>query len=114
MPSRHIKNLIERRDSGICWHCGTDQTTIHHRKNRGMGGQKSSISDRPSNLLTICPEFNGAMESDVNAYRLATEMGWKLRTGEMPYDIPVYRYDDTWWIIDDHGSKFQLEQKGLF
>lgn len=114
MPSNRIKGLIRRRDDGICWHCGCEETTIHHRKNRGMGGSKPEISDRPSNLLTICPEYNGLMESDVNAYREATENGWKLRNGMHSLEVPVWRYDHTWWILNDLGDKFQLEQEGLF
>jgi len=103
MPSERIRKLIWERDGGICWHCGTDVTTIHHRANRRMGGDKTKqkTADRPSNLLTICPEFNSLMESDINAIKLARDKGWKLRMGELPDRTPVYRYDGTWWIITD-------------
>jgi len=117
MPSERIKGLIRRRDEGICWHCGTDvDTTIHHRRNRGMGGDKtrSKMADVPSNLLTICQHYNFLMESDINAIREARDNGWKLRKGELSLYTSVKRYDGTWWLLTDHGDKFQLEQEGLF
>jgi len=117
MPSKYLKNLIERRDGGVCWHCGTDvDTTIHHRLNRGMGGDKTAdkVADRPSNLLTICQHFNFLMESDLDAAREAKDKGLKLRRGNLTTDAPVQYYDGSWWILTDHGTKIQLEQKGLF
>ena len=111
MPSETIKKIILARDEGICWHCGTDVVTIHHRMNRKMGGDrtKAKVADRPSNLITMCPEFNFLMESDVNALRLAKDKGWKLRMGEMSTHTPVWRFDGTWWILSDKGKKFQRE-----
>lgn len=117
MPSERIKGLIRLRDEGICWHCGSDvDTTIHHRQNRGMGGDKThdKVGDRPSNLLTICQHYNFLMESDVNALREAKQNGWKLSRGEISHTTPVKKYDGTWWLLTDFGKLFQLEQKGLF
>ena len=111
MPSEGIKKIILARDGGLCWHCGSDQTTIHHRLNKKMGGDKTKakVADRPSNLLTICPEFNGLMESNLDALRLAKDKGWKLRMGELSTHTPVWRFDGTWWILTDTGKKFQME-----
>jgi len=117
MPSERIKTIIWNRDQGVCWHCGTNQTTIHHRANRRMGGDKTKqkVADRPSNLLTICPEYNSLMESDVNVVREARERGWKLRMGENPSLTPVYRFDGTWWTLTDLGKMFIVaENKGEF
>ena len=117
MPSERIKGLIRRRDEGICWHCGTDvDTTIHHRRNRGMGGDKThnQVSDRPSNLLTICQHYNFLMESDINAIREARDNGWKLRMGELSLYTSVKRFDGTWWRLNDFGQAFPMEQEGLF
>ena len=110
MPSEGIKKLIYKRDEGLCWHCGTDQTTIHHRQNRRMGGDKTKqkVADRPSNLLTICPEFNSLMESDLDVIKMARDKGWKLRMGEMPTHKPVYRYDGTWWWLTDKGTRIEI------
>jgi len=115
MPSQYIKKLIFERDEGICWHCGSDQTTIHHRRNRGAGGDRtrSKVADRPSNLLTICPQFNGLMESDVNAYKLALEKGWKLRMGQFSTHTPVYKYDGTWWYLTDMGKAIQITDDSM-
>jgi len=114
MPSKYITKVIEERDKGICWHCGTDQTVVHHRANRKMGGDrtKAKVADRPSNLLTICPEYNFLMESDLNVIREAREKGWKLRMGQMSTDTPVYRFDGTWWWLTDLGKAFRITEKG--
>jgi len=115
MPSERGKRLIFKRDSGVCWHCGSTETTIHHRRNRGSGGDKtrSKVADRPSNLLTICPQFNSLMESDVNAYKLALEKGWKLRMGQLSTHTPVYNFDGTWWYLTDHGTAFQITDDNM-
>lgn len=115
MPSQYIKNLIFKRDEGVCWHCGSEETTLHHRRNRGAGGDrtKTKVADRPSNLLTICPEFNGLMESDVNAYRIALDKGWKLRMGQLPSSVPVQNFDGTWWILTDLGAKFRFDDDSV-
>ena len=114
MPSKYIRNIIWNRDLGVCWHCGSEQTTLHHRLNRKMGGDrtKSKVADRPSNLLTICPEYNFLMESDLNVVREARERGWKLRMGQNPSLTPVYRFDGTWWTLTDLGGIFRVDEKG--
>jgi len=114
MPSQRIKGLIRLRDDSLCYHCGSDQTTLHHRRNRGMGGQKPSIADRPSNLLTMCPEFNALMESDSDARQLSIDKGWKLLAGQQSEQTPVWRYDNTWWMLDDDGKLHPMEQESLF
>lgn len=114
MPSERIKGLIRRRDEGVCWHCGTDSdTTIHHRQNRGMGGKKAELADRPSNLLTICQHFNFLMEADADAAREAREKGLKLKQSQNSLYAQVVRFDGTIWMLDDQGQAHQLEQNGL-
>ena len=114
MPSKYIRNIIWNRDLGVCWHCGSEETTIHHRRNRGAGGDrtKSKVADRPSNLLTICPEYNFLMESDLNVIREAREKGWKLQMGQNPSLTPVYRFDGTWWWLTDLGKVFRVTEGG--
>jgi len=115
MPSQRIKGLIHKRDQGICWHCGTDvDVTIHHRQNRGMGGKKTEVADRPSNLITMCQHFNFLMESDLDAAREARDKGLKLKQTQSPVYAHIQRFDGTLWMLDDHGGMHKLEQSGLF
>jgi len=103
-----IKKRIYKRDEGICWHCGTtENTTIHHRANRGMGGSK--LLDRASNLITMCVLHNGLMESDVNIFREAKEMGWKISRHSMPYSMPVRNHIGQWYLLGDMYEKWEID-----
>lgn len=110
MPSKYITNIIWERDLGVCWHCGSQETTIHHRKNRAMGGDrtKGKTADRPANLLTMCPEHNSLMESDLDAVKEARANGWKLRMGEIPTHVPVLRFDGIWYWLTDFGGVYAV------
>jgi hypothetical protein len=112
MPSEKIKRLVFERDSGICWHCGTDEgTTVHHRLNRGAGGDrtKEKTADRLSNLLTLCTYYNGIIESDLTHAREARERGIKLRMGMITTHTPVTNYDGSQWLLDDFGKAWELD-----
>lgn len=73
-----------------------------------MGGRKASISDLPSNLLTMCPEHNSLMESDANAYWEAIDKGWKLRGTTSPTITPVTLFDGSVWKLSDEGARVLL------
>ncbi len=112
MPSENIKRVIFARDGGVCWHCGTDEgTTIHHRTNRGSGGDrtKDKTADRPSNLLTLCTYYNGIIESDLTYAREARERGIKLRRYQLATITPVTLYDGSRWILGDLGQRWPVE-----
>jgi hypothetical protein len=98
---------IRQRDAS-CYHCGeTDGLSIHHRKNRQMGGSK--VLDRADNLILVCGTWNGLMESDAKAATLARDWGHKLNSWD-GFDTPVFDYPTrTWWAIDQFGGKHQTE-----
>lgn len=110
MTSQKIRDVIYNRDAGECWHCGTTEgLTIHHRANRGMGGQKKELADRPSNLILLCTWYNVAIESDLTHAREARERGIKLRRGFDSLTTPVRRYDGSEWYLTDVGTKIEKE-----
>ena len=87
------------RDDG-CVHCGqTESVSPHHRLNRGMGGSK--VRDVPSNIIVMCSELNGRMESDSATAQVAKAMGWKLSSGQDPASVAVQHYSGSWRILDD-------------
>jgi hypothetical protein len=96
------------RDKG-CWHCGTngDDLIPHHRINRGMGS-KNHLANQPSNIITLCAEANGLLESDAAFARLGRKLGWKLRSFENPVDVPIFGHGG-WWLLTNDFRKFLVE-----
>lgn len=85
------------RDGRACVCCGNRTfLTLHHRKNRGMGG--SARVDQPSDLLTCCSSCNQRMESDPAFATKARENGWKVSRYADPATVPVLRLDGNWWL----------------
>ena len=104
MTPKQFQKYLDR-DQGRCYHCGTTEALIpHHRSNRGMGGSK--LRDVPSNIITICFEFNYLMESDPFQARTAVEKGWKLRAGQDPLRVPVWdAVDGLGYLLQDNFER---------
>jgi len=89
-----------RRDGGCC-HCGAvDVAVPNHRINRGMGGSK--LLNKPSNIVALCSEMNGLIESDASQATRARAYGWKLESWQQPEFEPVYYpLEGRWYYLDD-------------
>lgn len=98
-PKQFSKYL--RRDGGACIHCGSVATAVpQHRAGRGMGGSKSL--DKPSNVIVLCADLNGRMESDAATAAYAKKYGWKLERWQDPEIEPVwYPLEGQWFYLDD-------------
>ena len=108
MNKKEFQKYLNRDKA--CVHCGLDDDTLvpQHRLNRGMGGSKAR--DVPSNIVTLCSEFNFLIEANSVQAGLARAYGWKLTAGQDPKRIPVFIRGD-WWLLDDKFGK--QEVKGL-
>lgn len=94
--------LYLARDLHCCCGCvGREDTLVpQHRINRGMGG--SRVLDRPANIIVMCSDMNGRIESDPTAAAAAREYGWKLSRWESPEDTPFYDLaTGTWNLLDN-------------
>ena len=100
-------NKLRARDSW-CWHCGTEQTLVpHHRANRGMGSSK--VLDTLQNVILVCSEYNGLMESDADVANDARDKGHKLSKYISP-STPVFdNYLKKWFALDAKGNKHETE-----
>ena len=87
-----------------CSHCGTTDDTLipQHRANRGMGGSRSL--DRPSNIIVMCSEANGLLESNARFAEVGRELGWKLTRDQVPEFTPVL-LADGYWLLDNNFNK---------
>jgi hypothetical protein len=73
-----------------------------------MGGSK--ILDRPSNLMVLCSEVNGLIESN-HLYRdLAIAYGWKLERWQVPEETPIF--DSrlwAWFLLDNEFNRIEVQ-----
>jgi hypothetical protein len=91
-----------------CWHCGREDTLVpHHRANRGFGGSKAL--DTLQNVILVCSEFNGRMESDAAVADWARDLGMKLSKFSSP-TAPVFdNWAKKWFYLDEKGNKAETE-----
>lgn len=94
-----------------CWHCGDTGDTLipQHRKNRQAGGKNKS-ADQPSNIIVLCSQANGLLESDAKFAELGRKLGWKLRQHENPAEVPIFGHGG-WWLLNDDFTKDLLENE---
>lgn len=100
MTPKQFQRYLDRDQ--ICYHCGATEGLVpHHRANRGMGGSKARHI--PSNIIVVCSQINGLMESDAVIAEQAYEYGWKLYSWEDPREVAVYNAFTGFWVkLDDN------------
>jgi hypothetical protein len=104
MNRQQFQRFIDRDQH--CPHCGTTDDTLvpQHRANRGHGGHKAG--NQPANIIVLCSQVNGLIESDADWADIARENGWKLRRHEDPLTAPVYDLTTGQeWILDNNYGR---------
>ncbi len=106
MTPKEFKKYLER-DFNECVHCGISDDTLvpNHRKNRGHGGSK--LLNQSSNIVVMCSEFNGKIESVPAAADMARKFGWKLSSWDDPTEVPIYSRG-AWWLLDDNYGRVEF------
>lgn len=105
MRGRDFQTYLER-DGWRCIHCsaGGDTLIPGHRQGRGIGGSKAR--EVPSNVVVMCANYNGLIESNASAADEARAYGWKLAPWQDPKEIPVYDpFMRTWYLLDDDFNR---------
>ena len=95
--SNATRQIVKLRSGGQCERCGRSlgeytPRSLHHRRPRGMGGNKSVETNSPANAVAVCGTANspdgchGWIESNRQE---ALELGWLVRQGHDPSSIPI-------------------------
>lgn len=81
------RQIIIDRAGGVCERCAAGPIEqLHHRRARGAGGSKRADTNTPANALAVCSPCHAWIES--NRIK-ALEMGWLVRQGLDPEQVPV-------------------------
>jgi hypothetical protein len=92
-----------------CPHCGkSDETLIPgHRRSRGMGGSKAR--NNHANILVMCSEINGLLESDPVWMETGKRFGWRLNSWEDADIAPIYDVSTGQWsYLDNNLGRYPL------
>jgi hypothetical protein len=108
LKRKDFDKLVAR--DNYCLHCGeTEAVSPNHRANRGMGGFKAG--DVPSNLVLLCSEMNGLIESSASHAEVARVFGWKLSKWEDPKLVPVRdTLTGTSFLLKDDWTRYSFEE----
>ena len=75
-PAKAVVEMVLARSGGMCERCGGNGEQIHHRRPRGMGGTHRQETNMPANLVNLCRECHGWVESHRTQ---ALADGWLIR-----------------------------------
>lgn len=110
--AKRLLRALDARDGHVCaWHgptCDPDTLVPHHRSNRGMGGDRSK--NRLSNLVWLCADTNGLIESDAEWAERARNLGIKLSLHDRPEAALIdHATHGPCWLDDMGGVLTQKE-----
>lgn len=95
-----------------CWHCGADQDLVpHHRANRGMGSSKAL--DTLQNVILVCSQYNGLMESDAKVAHEARLLGHKISKFTSPEQSVFDNNLRKWYFLTTDGKKVVVNEPHL-
>jgi|TARA_R110000803_G_scaffold196748_1_gene260153 hypothetical protein len=72
-----------------------------------MGGSK--IADNLQNVILVCSEYNGRMESDANVAAEARDFGHKASKFSAPGHAILDYTRQTWYTLDKQGGKTEVD-----
>lgn len=110
MNGRAFALYLARDLHCVCGCVGREDTLVpQHRIGRGMGGSK--VLDRPANVIVMCSDMNGRIESDPKLAAVAREYGWKLSRWQVPEDEPFYDLATGSWNLIDNLYQRTITQR---
>lgn len=106
-PSEEVRSLVLSRARYLCEVCETQAAmNVHHRKPRRMGGTRDPRINSPANLLALCGSGTTGCHGHIESHRAESyRLGWLVRWGEDPLEVPFQAIGQTWWLLDGVGGK---------
>jgi hypothetical protein len=111
-----IREQLWTRCDGLCEVSGTpldfDTFDAHHRRNKGMGGDRRPDRDALSNLLAVEPSIHNGGPHSIHGNRPWAESLGFLIPKEQPgvaADVPVLIRARWWMRLDDCGHYFLIK-----
>lgn len=99
MNQREFRKYLDRDGSSVATGKITDDLVPNHRRNRGMGGSKTS----PSDIVIMESGLNGDLESSATSRAAAIYYGWKLESWQDPTEEPFYHVGLRRWVQPDNS-----------
>lgn len=102
-PTPAQRLVVVSRAGSACERCSEPWTglQVHHRLPRGMGGSSLPEINSPANLLLLCPDCHGWVESNrTDAYTA----GWLVHRGLDPAAVPVTVHGYGPVLLTDAGE----------
>lgn len=99
------RQIILARAGGYCERrgCTAPASNIHHRRARGMGGDRRPETSSASNGVALCGSGTQGCHGWVEAHpNEARELGLRVHRNHDPAEIPVY-LRRGWVLLTDDG-----------
>lgn len=111
-PNASTKLLVRARAHDRCERCGSeldgwDGGSYHHRRIKGMGGDRRPETNLPANLLLLCGSGTTRCHGWVHAggnRAAALEGGWLVSRWALPGEQPVVLALLGRRLLDDAGG----------
>lgn len=101
-PDLRTRQGVIDRDQRRCRRCSAPMAQIHHRRPRGMGGSRHDPAiNAPSNLVCLCVECHGWIESHrAESY----DAGWLVHRRHNPASIPLIVGESEIYLDDNYQA----------
>lgn len=115
-PTRKVCALVDARAQECCERCGkhAEGGSRHHRRAKGMGGDKRPDTNLPANLVLLCGSGTTGCHGWVHANpRDAQLLGWIIPRWADPLEVPIPAYTSAWSalvFLDNDGNYIPAEE----
>lgn len=107
-PDRGTVEHVRWRDRDKCRRCHETGEQIHHRKPRGMGGTRDPLINSTANLILLCQDCHGWVESNRTAAR---EQGWLVSQHADPRYQPIDHEGRLTFLTEDGTAVYTRPQE---
>jgi hypothetical protein len=105
-----VAAALRERAGGLCEYCrSAPDVHSHHRRPRGMGGDRSPVTNSAANGLRLCL---GCHEWAESHRAEAFDLGLLVARGNDPSLVPVWLttpYGRDWWLLSPDGVYLQSD-----